>query len=208
MAMASARRDFLALMSGGAATLVAAKAARAESPRPPGATSGGGKYSDRFPNIALRTHDDVPVRLHDDLLRDRIVIVNFMYTDCGEGCPLVTANLADLHGRLGPRMGRDILMLSISLTPEMDTPEMLRAYAARFGGPRPGWIYLTGESQGIESLRRAMGVYDRDPVIDADKSSHAGLLTIGNNRSGQWRALPALLEPRDLAAAILRLARG
>lgn len=206
--MASARRDFLALMSGGAAVLAAAKAARAESPRPPGAALGGGKYSDRFPNLLLRTHDDVPVRLHDDLLRDRVVIVNFMYTDCGEGCPLVTANLADLHGRLRTRVGRDILMLSISLTPEMDTPEMLRAYAARFGGLRPGWIYLTGESEGIESLRRAMGVYDRDPAVDADKSIHAGLLTFGNDRTGQWRALPALLEPRDLAAAILRLARG
>ena len=79
----------------------------------------------------------MPVRFYDDLLRDRVAIVNFMYTDCGEGCPLVTANLAELHRRLGPRVGRDILMLSITLTPEMDTPEMLSAYAARFDATDP-----------------------------------------------------------------------
>jgi protein SCO1/2 len=203
--MTSPRRDFLALFGMGAAALAAAPAARADEPAPARRT---GRYSDRFPNLRLVTQDGMPVRFYDDLLKDRVAIVNFMYTDCGEGCPLVTANLAELHQMLGPRVGRDILMLSITLTPEMDTPEMLSAYAARFGGLRRGWYYLTGESKGIEKLRRSMGIFDRDPVLDADKSNHAGLITVGNDRTGQWRALPAMLEPRDLAEAILRLARG
>ena len=41
-----------------------------------------GKVSDRFPNIELRTQDDEAVRFYDDLVKDKIVVVNFMYTTC------------------------------------------------------------------------------------------------------------------------------
>jgi protein SCO1 len=200
--MTTERRAFLALMAGGA-TMAAANAQGARWPTPARRT---GKYSDRFPNIALRTHDDVTVRFYDDLLKDRVVIVNFMYSACSERCPMVTANLRQLHQALGMRMGRDIFMLSISLTPEIDQPKTLREYAARYGGTLPGWLYLTGERRDIESLRRAMGIFERDPVLDADASIHAGLLTLGNDRTGQWRTLPALLEPRDLTDVIRRIA--
>jgi protein SCO1 len=203
--MTSARRNFLALMGGGAA-VVAAATARAMTASSPGAVRNTGKRSDQFPDVPLRTHDDVPVRFYAGLVRDRVVIVNFMYTECGERCPLVSANLLEVYRRFGPRMGRGIHMLSISLTPEHDTPEMLRAYAAQFGGTPPGWLYLTGDRADIEKLRRAMGIYERDPALDADNSIHAGVLTFGNDRTDQWRALPALLEPRDLVAAIARIA--
>jgi protein SCO1 len=201
--MTTERRKFLALMAAGA-SMVATNSEAARWPDPARRT---GKYSDRFPNIALRTHDDVTVRFYDDLLKDRVVLVNFMYSACSERCPMVTANLRQLHKALGTRMGRDILMLSISLTPEIDQPKTLREYAARYGGTLPGWLYLTGERRDIDKLRRSMGVFDRDPVVDADATIHAGLLTIGNDRSNQWRAMPALLDPRDLTDVIMRIAR-
>lgn len=204
MAILTERRVFLALLAG----VPAIAATQAESVGWRGGTRRTGKHSDRFPNLAMRTHDDVPVRLYDDLVKDRVVLVNFMYTQCTERCPVVGTNLREVHRVLGARMGRDIHMLSISLEPETDTPKALRDYAGHFGGPLPGWTYLTGDRSGIETLRRAMGVFDPDPVRDADKTVHAGLVTFGNDRSDQWRALPALLEPRDLVAAISRVARG
>ena len=181
-------------------------AASTEAARWPTEARRTGKYSDRFPNVFLRTHDDVAVRFYDDLVKDRVVVVNFMYSACSERCPMVNANLRRLHEALGTRMGQDIFMLSISLTPEIDQPKILRDYAARFGGSLPGWLYLTGERRDIDKLRRSMGVFERDPVLDADSAIHAGLLTFGNDRSGQWRGIPALLEPRDLAEAIMRIA--
>jgi protein SCO1 len=204
MSALTQRRAFLGLL----AAVPAIAVTRAESIEWPAARRRTGKHSDRFPNLALRTHDDVPVRLYDDLVKDRVVLVNFMYTQCTERCPVVGTNLREVHRRLGARMGRDVHMLSISLTPEIDTPKVLREYAGHFGGPLPGWTFVTGKGAGIETLRRAMGVFDPDPARDADKTIHAGLVTFGNDRSDQWRALPALLEPRDLVAAIVRVARG
>ncbi len=84
-----------------------------------------GKHSDRLPNILLRTQDNQPVRFYDDLIRDRTVFINFMYTTCPLICPGTTANLSKVHALLGDRMGEDVRILSISLDPETDTPEKL-----------------------------------------------------------------------------------
>ena len=104
----------------------------------------------------------------------------------------------------GDRIGRDILMLSISLDPENDTPSVLKKYAKSYG-TKPGWIYLTGKFEEIETLRHRMGVYDPDPVIDADKTQHGNLLTFGDDRNDQWSALPALMKPLHIVEAVLRL---
>jgi protein SCO1/2 len=166
-----------------------------------------GKMSDRFPNTLLHTQDNKPVRFYDDLIKNKTVIVDFMFASCDDDCPVKTINLVDVHRLLGRRVGRDILMLSISLEGKRDSPEALRQYMKRYGGSKPGWLYLTGDYDEIESLRYSLGVYDLDPVIDADKASHAGILTFGNDRTNRWAALPALMNSKGIARTISRITR-
>ncbi len=97
-------------------------------------------------------------------------------------------------------------MLSVSIDPENDTPEVLHDYWETFGS-KPGWLFLTGDYDEIDVLRRSMGVYDLDPVLDADKSQHAGLITFGNDRTDRWAALPALMDAPGLAETVLRITR-
>jgi protein SCO1/2 len=166
-----------------------------------------GKMSDRFPNILLYTHDNKPVRFYDDLIKNKTVIIDFMWATCDDNCPVKTMNLVKVHRLLGPRLGRDILMLSISLEGRRDTPAALRQYMKRYGGAKPGWLYLTGDYDEVDSLRYSLGVYDLDPVIDADKESHAGIITFGNDRTNRWAALPALMNTRGIARTISRITR-
>ena len=166
-----------------------------------------GKMSDRFPNILLNTHDNQPVRFYDDLIKNKTVIIDFMWATCDDNCPVKTMNLVKVHRLLGPRLGRDILMLSISLEGRRDTPAALRQYIERCGGAKPGWLYLTGDYDEVDSLRYSLGVYDLDPVIDADKESHAGIITFGNDRTNRWAALPALVNTRGIARTISRITR-
>lgn len=166
-----------------------------------------GKMSDRFPNTLLYTQDNKPVRFYDDLIKNKIVIIDFMWASCDDDCPLKTANLVKVHKLLGQRLGRDILMLSISLEGKRDTPQALREYMSRYGGSKPGWLYLTGDYDDVESLRYSLGVYDLDPVIDADKESHAGIVTFGNDRTNRWAALPVLMSSRGIARTISRITR-
>lgn len=165
----------------------------------------GGRQSDKLSNILLYTQHGEAVRFYDDLVRDRTVVINLMYTGCGDVCPANTAALARVHELLEPRVGRDILLLSISIDPAGDTPHNLKRYWEAFGA-KPGWLFLTGRPREIDGLRRELGLYDRDPAVDADITQHSGLLTIGNDRSNRWVALPALMHAGQLAGTIRRVA--
>ncbi|MBI2960769.1 MAG: SCO family protein [Betaproteobacteria bacterium] len=164
------------------------------------------KQSDRFSNIVLTTQHGKPVRFYDDLIRDKAVIINLMYTGCGDICPANSAVLAKVNDLLGQRMGRDIIMLSLSIDPIADTPERLKRYWEAFGA-KPGWLFLTGEPAEIDRLRRELGAYDLDPAIDADPAQHSGFITIGNDRTNRWTALPLLMHTPQLMGTILRISR-
>ncbi len=162
------------------------------------------KQSDKLSNILLHTQHGKPVRFYDDLVKDKTVLINLMFTGCGDVCPANSAALASLHQLLGERVGRDIAMLSISIDPIGDTPERLKRYWEVFGS-KPGWLFLTGKPADVDRLRRELGLYDRDPVIDADPTQHSGILTVGNDRTNRWTALPVLGHAKQLAGTILRI---
>ena len=164
------------------------------------------RQSDAFSNIELQTQFGETVSFYDDLLRDRSVIVNFFYTTCAKTCPGTAARLAQMNDALHPWIGEDITMLSISLDPVVDTPEKMREYWEAFGS-KPGWLMLTGDEVEINRLRRQMGVYDLDPVIDADKTQHAGILTFGNDHTNRWAALPVFMHRERMLETILHTTR-
>lgn len=156
---------------------------------------------ERFPNTVLTTHEGKKVRFYDDLIRDKVVAINMMYTECKGICPGTTANLRQVQKLFGDRLGRDVFMYSISLQPEHDTPERLKEYVDmhRIG---PGWVFLTGAANDIDQLRSRLGFYDRDPVVDGNSSSHTGMVRIGNDKYDRWTMSPALAEPEQILATI------
>jgi protein SCO1 len=164
------------------------------------------KQSDQFSNILLYNQHGEPVRFYDDVVRDKTVIINLMYTGCGETCPANTAELARINDILGRRMKRDIVMVSLSIDPVADTPARLKQYWESFGA-KPGWLFLTGKPGDVARLRRELGAYDLDPVIDANPAQHAGFITVGNDRKDRWAALPLLMHTPQLVGTILRISR-
>jgi protein SCO1/2 len=154
-----------------------------------------------LPNVALRTHDNRAVRFYDDLVRDRIVVINFMYATCDGICPGITANLVRVHKLLADRVGRDIFMYSITLKPEQDTPAVLAKYAAMYR-TGPGWWFLTGAPGDVEMLRRKLGFVSPDPQTDADESEHIGNIRYGNEARMLWAACPGLAEPDFIVESI------
>jgi len=189
------RRNFL---TGLGAVAGAWATSRATEPRRPAASPSA---PSRFPNIVLRTQDDKPVRFYDDLVRDRIVVINMIYTRCQGICPAMTSNLLRVQRLLGDRVGRDIFFYSISLKPEQDSPRALKEFADahRVG---PGWLFLTGKPDEVEGLRRKLGFVDPDPIVDQDVSQHIGVVRVGNDAIGSWTACPALSAPSQIARVI------
>ena len=155
------------------------------------------------PNIVLETQDGRRVHLYDDLVKGRVVTINFRFTTCRKACPGTTANLRKVQQALGDR-ARDVTMLSISLDPEHDTPATLAEYA-RVYDVGPGWYLLTGRREQIEALRRHLGVYDPNPTVDADRTRHAGVVVLGNEPIDRWSAVSGLAEPRQIVEAVERV---
>ena len=116
----------------------------------------------------------------------------------------MNANLVKVQNLLGERFGKDYFFVSVTLDPKVDTPERLKKYGEWFG-TKPGWTFCTGDFDEIERLRHALGVYDPDPIIDADKTQHAGIAVIGDDRIDRWTGVPALLNPKRIHEALLRL---
>lgn len=156
------------------------------------------RRKDRFPNMALLTHDGKEVHFYDDLIKDKAVFINFMYARCGDICPGMTANLKRLENEFGGRVGRDIFMYSITLEPEHDTLAMLKAYAENFD-VGPGWKFLTGTKSDVELLRRRLGFYYSDPERDRNKTEHIGVVKYGIEPLERWGTCPALANPKAMA---------
>ncbi len=89
-----------------------------------------------FPSLSVVTHEGKTVRFYEDLIKGKIVIINFIFTSCTDICPLTTARLTQVEDKLGDLVGRDIFIISMTVDPENDTPERMKAFAKAFGvGP-------------------------------------------------------------------------
>lgn len=157
-----------------------------------------------FPNVPLIDQNGRTVHLYDDLLKGKTVVVNLIYTQCQDSCPLETARLLQVQHMLGDHVGKDVFFYSISIDPEHDTPAVLKAYAEKFH-TGPGWLFLTGKKADIDLAAHKLGLY-YDPGLNRD--GHTVELMIGNEPSGQWTRNAATDNPRFLAMNITTLVEG
>lgn len=154
-----------------------------------------------FPNVPLTTHEGRHVRFYDDLLKDKIVVINFMYTSCKDACPLTMAHLVKVQKLLGDQVGRTIFMYSLTIDPKHDTPTVLKGFAEKFH-TGPGWLFLTGKDEDLELLRVKLGFIDPDPQVDKDRANHIGTVEYGNEPLVLWGACPGLAHPEWIAKEI------
>ncbi|MGY4494851.1 SCO family protein [Pseudomonas sp. TE3610] len=167
----------------------------APAPEPQGsATPWGGDY---FPNTALTNQDGQPVHFFDDLIKGKVVVINFIFTTCTDSCPLETARLRQVQKLLGDRVGKDVFFYSITIDPEHDTPAALKHYMDKFK-VGPGWQFLTGNKQDITELRQKLGLFI-EGVDNGRTKDHNLSLIVGNQSSGRWMKASPFENPWILA---------
>ena len=96
------------------------------------------RAQDIFPNVPLRTQHGTAVRFYDDLVKGKVALINFFFTSCTSICPRTTDNLKKVQTALGEHLGRDVVMISMSIDPRVDTAAVLEQYALRYGRNRGG----------------------------------------------------------------------
>lgn len=148
-----------------------------------------------LPNAELQDQNGTPVRFASDVAGNRIMALNFIYTDCQTACPVVSGIFSKLQNRLGDKLARDVRMVSLSINPAADTPERLKAYAERFHAA-PEWLWLTGEKAQVDALLKNLGVYS------TDVANHTPVILVGDPVRGEWTRFNGLSSPDTIAARI------
>ena len=120
------------------------------------------KIGDLVPDFELTDQDGRPARLSQS--KGSVTVIDFIYTRCPmpEVCPRLSANFAYLSKKLP-----EARLLTITLDPGHDTPEILREYSNRFGGRQDRWRFLTGDEATIREIGGLFGLvyWPEDGVI-------------------------------------------
>jgi protein SCO1/2 len=154
-----------------------------------------------IPSIEVTTQDGRQVDFYRDLVKGKVVAMNFIFTTCTTVCPPMGANFAKLQKILGEQAGEDVHLISVSVDPVTDTPDRLRAWGQVFGAG-PGWTLVTGSKTEITRLLKDLQVFTPD-ITD-----HSPTVILGNETEGDWTRAYGLTAPADLAGILNRLTEG
>jgi protein SCO1/2 len=145
----------------------------------PGAKPQGKAGDIELLDLVLVDQDGRKVRFKSEVIGNRLVIIDTFYTTCDTICPILSALFVNLQHKVGSRLGRDVVLVSISVDPGTDIPARIKKYAASRGAG-PGWIFLTGGKRSVDRVLRGIGAYVRD------YTQHAPSILVGDGRHGGW----------------------
>jgi protein SCO1/2 len=154
-----------------------------------------------FPNIELKNAQGNSVRFYDDVVKGKVLLIQWMFTHCTRSCPVATPKLLRVQRQLEQRLGDKVRLVSISVDPKHDNPAALKKYASGFRRPR-NWVLLTGNKNDVDLIRRKLGVYDPDEK----RLEHMNVLTVGNEPEGQWLAMPVFSSDAEIVRTVMRIA--
>jgi protein SCO1/2 len=153
-----------------------------------------------FTDLPVIAQDGKERRFFSDVLKDKVVLIYLFFTNCESTCPMINQKLANVQDLLGDRLGTDITLISITTDPVHDTPPVVKEYSEHFG-PRPGWLFLSGEAQNVEQIVRKLGHTSPDP------KTHITFLMVGNVAKAKWTKLRPTASEAEIAE-MLRLLAG
>lgn len=145
-------------------------------------------------NIQIKDQHGQHFNFFQDLIKNKTVAINFIFTDCTSSCSLSTAIFRQVQNQLGKK----VQLITISVDPENDTPERLLEFSKKFNA-QPGWAFVTGEKAAIVGILNRFGVYS------PDKNNHSNLVIAGNEAHHQWIRLYDFPQAEEIIAALHNL---
>lgn len=174
----------------------AALSARPGSAAPaPRASTGTRDPRAYFTDTELVTQDGRKVRFYSDVLKDRVAVVNVIYTNCKDACPLITRQLVQVRDELSDLFGRKVFFVSITSDPHRDTPAAMKRFARKHNADVAGWTFLTGSEESVRRILKRLG------ALPADIEDHITALYILDVDNKRMRRMLPNLPPRAIAEA-------
>jgi len=146
-----------------------------------------------FTNLELINQDGETVRFFDDVLKDKVVVINFIFTNCQGACPLVTHKLTLVRDGLEGRIGDPIQFVTLSLDPARDTPAAMKEFAKTHNADHEGWVFLTGKAENLDNIIKRLGQFTDD------LEAHSTMMLAGNVSAAHWMKI----QPQEMPPQIV-----
>lgn len=152
-----------------------------------------------LPNIVVINQDGDSGRI-SEILKDKITVINFIYTSCTSVCQILTANFRQLEKALdGIDNDQEVQLISISIDPDVDTPARLRQYAKKQRLDLSRWSLLVSGLNSVERFSRALG------FSNIDKATHAPGVIIWDDIDKRWQRFVGTTPSHILSREIAKL---
>lgn len=152
----------------------------------------------RIPDVTVQDQHGKPLNFYRDLVKGKVVAINFVFTTCTAICPSLTATFRRVQQELA-KHSLEVQLISISVDPATDTPERLHEFAGKYKAD-PGWTFVTGDTSDIDLILKEFG------VAVANKNDHTPMILIGNDEAGYWTRAYGLSSPTALVKLLTEAA--
>jgi protein SCO1/2 len=138
------------------------------------------------------------VNLLEDVIGERVVAINFVYTNCTTVCPVTSSIFSMVQTDIGAQMGAEVALITITVDPARDNPHRMRSFSKNFN-PGDGWSWLTGEKASVDKALKSLGAYT--PNFE----DHPAMVLIGDARHSKWYRLYGFPAPGAIEARMKEL---
>ena len=154
------------------------------------------KARDYFSNVELVDQNGRSLKFYDEVLKDNIVVISFIFTNCQSACPLMTRNLTMIRDMLREDERQTINFVSISIDPLRDTPSAMKEFAQKHDADIDGWLWLTGQPDDVNYITKRLGSYTDDPEM------HTTTLLAANVPNAHWTKIEPNVPPNGVVARL------
>ena len=139
--------------------------------------------------VPLTNQDGQVLTFYGDLVQGKVAVINFIFTNCTQACPMLTAQFRALEKEAAAQGITDLHLVSVSVDPERDTAAALRRFASE---SQAGWAFLSGSEAQIKKLLGSFHL----PLRQRD--GHTSRFVIANGISGQWSSIDGFTDVREI----------
>lgn len=143
------------------------------------------------PDIEVVNQDGRHLRFNSQVVDGRIAIVTGFFTTCSSMCPITQEKLSQVAKLLGPRLGKEVVIVSVSVDAKNDTPARMKDWGEKFH-IGPGWTLLSGKRAEVDTLLKSLGLF-----VELQQR-HQSALMIGSTASG-WVRISSWTSSEKLA---------
>ena len=146
-----------------------------------------------FTDLEVIDQNGRQLRFYSDVLKDRVVLISFIFTNCQDACPMVAQKLKQTRSLMVDSIRDEVWFISISVDPERDTPKAMKGFVEKQKLDESRWIFLTGDKQNLDTIIMKLGQFT--PDIEA----HTTLMLAGNTLTRHWTRVVPMTPPAGIA---------